>query len=47
VYTVFGWQLWTSRLVLGSPPLVRAAFALLRRMRRGPAYRTMLVLDKP
>jgi SAM-dependent methyltransferase len=47
VYTVHGGRLRTSRIALGSPPIVRAAFWVLRRMRRGPAYRTLLVLDKP
>jgi SAM-dependent methyltransferase len=47
VYTVHGGRLATSRVALGSPPVVRVAFAVLRRMRRGPAYRTVLVLDKP
>jgi SAM-dependent methyltransferase len=47
VYTVYGGTVWTGRFALGSPPAVRAAFSLLRRMRRGPAYRTVLVLDKP
>jgi SAM-dependent methyltransferase len=44
VYTVHG---AAARLLLGSPPALRLVFATLRRMRRGPAYRTVLVLDKP
>lgn len=44
VYTVHG---ATARVVLGSPPVLRLVFEALRRMRRGPAYRTVLVLDKP
>jgi SAM-dependent methyltransferase len=47
VYTVHGGTVWTGRFALGSPVAVRAAFSMLRRMRRGPAYRTVLVLDKP
>lgn len=47
VYTVHGGRAITGRFALGSPPAVRAAFAALRRMRRGPCYRTILVLDKP
>lgn len=47
VYTVYGGTAWTGRFALGSPVAVRAAFSVLRRMRRGPAYRTVLVLDKP
>jgi SAM-dependent methyltransferase len=47
VYTVHGGTAWTGRFALGSPPVVRAAFGVLRRMRRMPAYRTVLVLDKP
>jgi SAM-dependent methyltransferase len=47
VYTVYGGTALTGRFALGSRPAVQAAFAVLRRMRRGPAYRTVLVLDKP
>jgi SAM-dependent methyltransferase len=47
IYTVNGGRAVTGRFALGSPPAVRAAFAVLRRMRRGPCYRTILVLDKP
>ena len=47
LYTVRGGSALTGRFALGSPPAVRAAFALLRRARRGPCYRTILVLDKP
>jgi SAM-dependent methyltransferase len=47
VYTVHGGTVWTGRFALGSQFAVRAAFSMLRRMRRGPAYRTVLVLDKP
>jgi hypothetical protein len=46
LYTVHD-GLLTSRVALGSPPAVWAAFHVLRRVRRGPAYRTVLVLDKP
>jgi hypothetical protein len=44
VFTVHG---ATARVVLGSPPVLRLVFEALRRMRRGSAYRTVLVLDKP
>ncbi len=47
LYTVRGGTALTGRFALGSPAVVRLAFAALRRMRRGPAYRTVLVLDKP
>jgi SAM-dependent methyltransferase len=47
IYTVHGGTVWTGRFALGSPVAARAAFAVLRRMRRGPAYRTILVLDTP
>jgi len=47
VYTVHGGRALTGRFALGSPVAVRAAFAALRRMRGGPCYRTILVLDKP
>lgn len=47
VYTVRGGSALSGRFALGSPPAVRVAFALLRRARRGPCYRTILVLDKP
>jgi SAM-dependent methyltransferase len=47
LYTVHGGSALTGRFALGSPLAVRAAFALLRRARRGPCYRTILVLDKP
>lgn len=46
VYTVYGGTALTGRFALGSGPVVRLAFAALRRVRRGPAYRTVLVLDK-
>jgi SAM-dependent methyltransferase len=46
VYTIHGGRALTGRFALGSPVAVRAAFAILRRMRRGPSYRTILVLDK-
>jgi SAM-dependent methyltransferase len=46
IYTVHRGVL-SSRAALGSPPAVWAAFHVLRRVRRGPAYRTVLVLDKP
>jgi SAM-dependent methyltransferase len=47
VYTVHGGRAVTGRFALGNPLAVRAAFAALRRMRGGPWYRTILVLDKP
>jgi SAM-dependent methyltransferase len=47
LYTVRGGSALTGRYLLGSEPAVRAAFAVLRRARRGPCYRTILVLDRP
>ena len=44
IYTVHG---ATARILLGSPPVLRVVFEALGRMRRGPAYRSILVLDKP
>jgi SAM-dependent methyltransferase len=47
VYTVYANPLLTGRFALGSPLVVRTVFAVLRRLRRGPCYRTILILDKP
>lgn len=47
LYTVHGGRAITGRFAFGSPLAARLAFAGLRRMRRGPCYRTILVLDKP
>jgi SAM-dependent methyltransferase len=47
VYTIYANPLLTGRYALGSPLVLRAVFAVLRRLRRGPCYRTILVLDKP
>ena len=47
VYTIYANPVLNGRFALGSPLVLRAVFGMLGRLRRGPCYRTILVLDKP
>jgi len=47
LYTIGFGSPWTTMVGLRTPLAARALFAILRRARRGPAYRAVLVLDKP